>query len=106
MKNLLKNIVGGKMSPYALVDRFPHIEQGASMDCGPSCLATVFRHYGAENLQHMLAKLSEVTTEGSSLYDLMTVAEGFGFKAEGYELDYKYLQQIQLPCIAHYEGQH
>ncbi len=106
MKNFLKTTFGGKMSPYALVDRFPHIEQGATMDCGPSCLAMVFRHYGAENLQYVLAKLSEVTTEGSSLYDLMTVAENFGCKAEGYVLDYEYLQQIQLPCIAHYEGQH
>ncbi|HEX8528560.1 MAG TPA: peptidase domain-containing ABC transporter [Cytophagales bacterium] len=106
MKNFLKTTFGGKVSPYALVDRFPHIGQGASMDCGPTCLAMIFRYYGADNVQHVLTRLSEVTTEGTSLYDLMTVGESFGFKTEGYELDYAYLQQIQLPCIAHYEGQH
>jgi ATP-binding cassette subfamily B protein len=106
MSNFLKTIVGGKMSPYALVDTFPYIGQGASMDCGPTSLAMIFRYYGAENTQYLLTKLSEVTTEGASLYDLMSVAESFGCKAEGYELDYEYLQKISLPCIAHYEGQH
>ncbi len=106
MKTSLKTVFGGKMSPYALIDTFPHIEQGVSMDCGPTCLAMIFRHHGARNTQNLLAKLSEVTTEGTSLYDLMEVSESFGFKAESYELDYDYLQQIQLPCIAHYGGQH
>jgi ATP-binding cassette subfamily B protein len=106
MTNFLKTIVGGKMSPYALMDTFPHISQGASMDCGPTSLAMIFRYYGSENIQYILTRLSEVTTEGTSLYDLMSVSESFGFKAEGYELDYEYLQKIQLPCIAHYDGQH
>ncbi|WP_185716276.1 peptidase domain-containing ABC transporter [Larkinella knui] len=106
MKNVLRTILGGKMSPYALVDRFPHLDQSAGMDCGPTCLAMVFKHYGSADVRHQLTKLAEVNTEGSSLYDLMEIAESFGFKAEGYELDYAYLQKIQLPCIAHYEGQH
>lgn len=106
MKTVFNTVFGGKKSPYALVDRFPHVEQGAGMDCGPTCLAMIFRHHGAEDVRHLLTQLSEVTTEGTSLYDLMEVAESFGFKAEGYELDYPYLQQIQLPCVAHYEGQH
>ncbi|GAB2592038.1 peptidase domain-containing ABC transporter [Spirosoma areae] len=106
MKNVLKTVLGRKGSPYAMVDRFPYIDQGGGMDCGPTCLAMIFKHYGAQDIRHLLTKLSEVTREGTSLYDLMEVAESFGFRAEGYELDYPYLQQIQLPCIAHYEGQH
>ena len=94
------------MSPYALVDRFPHIQQGAMMDCGPTCLAMVFQHYGTQNVKHLLTQLSEITQEGTSLYTLLEISENYGFKSEGYELDYHYLQQIQLPCIAHYEGQH
>jgi ATP-binding cassette subfamily B protein len=97
---------GGKRSPYALIDRFPHIEQGALMDCGPTSLAIIFKHYGVSDVKHLLTQLSELTQEGTSLYTLMEISENYGFKAEGYELDYEYLQQIQLPCIAHYEGQH
>lgn len=106
MKDFTKTIFGGKMSPYGLVDRFPHIQQGASMDCGPTSLAIIFRHYGVDNVKHLFTQLAEINQEGTSLYALLEIAENYGFKAEGYELDYDYLQQIQLPCIAHYEGQH
>jgi ABC-type bacteriocin/lantibiotic exporter with double-glycine peptidase domain len=106
MKNRFKTVFGGKMSPYSLVDRFPYLEQGAMMDCGPTCLAMIFKHYGVSGAKHLLTRLSDITQEGTSLYTLMEVAESFGFKAEGYELDYAYLPKIQLPCIAHYEGQH
>ncbi|GAB3336887.1 peptidase domain-containing ABC transporter [Larkinella ripae] len=106
MSHFLKTVFGGKMSPYRFIDRFPYVEQGAMMDCGPTCLAMVFQHYGVSDAKHVLTKLSGISQEGSSLYTLMEVAENFGCKAEGYELDYPYLQQIQLPCIAHYEGQH
>lgn len=106
MRNFTKSIFGGKMSPYGIVDRFPHIQQGAMMDCGPTSLAIIFQHYGAESVKHLLTQLSEITQEGTSLYALLEISENYGFKAEGYELDYEYLQQIQLPCIAHYEGQH
>ncbi|MBD2699534.1 peptidase domain-containing ABC transporter [Spirosoma sp. BT702] len=106
MKNLLKTVIGGKMSPYSLIDRFPHIEQGAMMDCGPTCLAMIFKHYGVSEAKHLLTKLSDISQEGASLYTLMEVAENFDMKAEGYELDYDYLPKIQLPCVAHYEGQH
>lgn len=94
------------MSNYTFIDRFPYVEQGAMMDCGPTCLAMIFKHYGVSNAKHILTKLSDISQEGSSLYTLMEVAENFGCKADGYELDYPYLQKIQLPCIAHYEGQH
>ncbi len=102
----LKTIRGGRKSPYALLDTFPFIDQSGGMDCGPTCLAMIFRHHGHRNVHNLLTQLSEVTTEGTSLYDLMEVAESFGCKAESYELDYPYLQQIQLPAIAHYDGQH
>ncbi|CCH51155.1 ATP-binding cassette, subfamily B, bacterial [Fibrisoma limi BUZ 3] len=106
LTNPLKSVFGGKMSPYALVDRFPHIQQGAMMDCGPTCLAMIFKHYGVSETRHLLTRMAEITQEGTSLYALLEIAENYGFKAEGYELDYEYLQRINLPCIAHYEGQH
>ncbi|WP_128546802.1 peptidase domain-containing ABC transporter [Larkinella soli] len=106
MKTLLKTVVGGKRSSYGLVDRFPYVGQGGLMDCGPTCLAMILQHYGLADARALLTRLSGITLEGTSLYTLMEVAESFGFRAEGYELDYHQLSRIQLPCIAHYEGQH
>ncbi|MBK6444399.1 MAG: peptidase domain-containing ABC transporter [Bacteroidetes bacterium] len=86
---------------------FPFIQQNGMMECGTTCLAMIFKHYGYYNIQTLLTKLGEVTTEGTSLYNMAQLAEQFGFKADGYELHaYEHLAEVQLPCIAHYNGVH
>ena len=76
------------------------------MECGTTCLAMIFKYYGYYNIQSLLVKLGEVTTEGTSLYNLAGVAEQFGFKTDAYELSYEHLHKIKMPCIAHYTGAH
>lgn len=85
---------------------FPFIQQRGMAECGPTCLAMIFKYFGYYNIQSLLVKLGEVTTEGTNLYQLSEIAEQFGFKADAYELTYEYLTQIKLPCIAHYDGVH
>ena len=85
---------------------FPFIQQRGMMECGTTCLAMIFRHYGYYNIQTLLARLGEVTTEGISLHGLANVAEQFGFAADAYELGYEHLHKIKLPCIAHIRGVH
>lgn len=85
---------------------FPYIQQRSQMDCGPACLAMIFKYYGYYNIQTLLTQIGEVTTEGTNLYQLGIVAEQFGFKAEAYEIGFEHLAQIKLPCIAHYDGHH
>lgn len=85
---------------------FPFIQQRGMMECGTTCLAMIFKYYGYYNIQNLLARLGEVSTEGVSLYSLAEVATQFGFKAEAYEMGYEHLGEIQMPCIAHYSGDH
>jgi ABC-type bacteriocin/lantibiotic exporter with double-glycine peptidase domain len=85
---------------------FPFILQRGMMECGSTCLAMIFKFYGYYNIQSLLTRLTEVSTEGTSLYSLADAAEQFGFKAEAYELTYENLAKIKLPCIAHYRGMH
>lgn len=85
---------------------FPFILQRGMAECGPTCLAMIFKYYGYYNIQTMLIKMTEVTTEGTNLYQLAEVAQQFGFKADCYQLDYEHLSEIKLPCIAHYDGIH
>ncbi|MEP6951153.1 MAG: peptidase domain-containing ABC transporter [Ginsengibacter sp.] len=85
---------------------FPFILQRGMMECGSTCLAMIFKYYGYYNIQALLARITEVTTDGTSLYSLAEAAEQFGFKAEAYELTYEHLPEIKLPCIAHYSGTH
>ncbi len=88
------------------IKQFPYFQQRGMMDCGTTCLAMIFKYYGYYNIQSLLVKLGEVTTEGTNLYSLAEVATQFGFQADAYEMSYEYLHTIKLPCIAHYNGVH
>ncbi|MEM6804174.1 MAG: peptidase domain-containing ABC transporter [Bacteroidota bacterium] len=85
---------------------FPFIKQRGMMECVTTCLAMIFKYYGFYNIQRVLGQLARVDTQGTNLYTLSQLASKFGFKTEGYQLEYKYLMEIPLPCIAHYEGNH
>ncbi len=85
---------------------FPFIAQTGMMECGTTSLAMIFKYYGFYNVQRVLAQIANVDTQGTNLYVLSRISSQFGFVAEGYEMEFKYLQEITLPCIAHYEGVH
>lgn len=85
---------------------FPFILQTGMMECGPACLAMIFKYYGYFNIQPLLSKLTEVSTSGVNLFSMAEVAQQFGFVADAYEMEYEYLSKIKLPCIAHYKGIH
>jgi len=88
------------------IKSFPFIQQTGMMECGPTCLAMIFKYYGYYNIQSLLAKLTEANTAGVNLYSLAEVAEQFGFQADAYEMEYENFAEIKLPCIAHYSGIH
>ncbi len=85
---------------------FPFIQQTGMMECGPTCLAMIFKYYGYYNIQSLLAKLTEANTAGVNLYSMAEVAEQFGFQADAYEMEYENFKEIKMPCIAHYSGIH
>jgi ATP-binding cassette subfamily B protein len=85
---------------------FPIIIQTGMMECGTTSLAMIFKYYGLYNIQRALGEMAGVDTQGTDLYTLSRIGTLFGFKTEGYELDYEGLQNVSLPCIAHYEGVH
>lgn len=85
---------------------FPHIKQTHIMECGSVSLAIVLKHYGFENVKEILFELTQVDTEGTDLFAISEVAEDLGFETAGFEITFDVLQEIQLPCIAHCDGNH
>lgn len=75
-------------------------------ECGTTCLAMIFKHYGLFNVQAALREIANVTASGSDLLTLARVAERFGFESQGSRAKFEHLSQLPLPCIAHYEGNH
>lgn len=85
---------------------FPFIEQPGMMECGTTCLAIIFKHYGYYDIRSFLTEKANISKQGIDLYTLSELAEGFGFETNGYQLKYEQLNELQLPCIAHFEGNH
>lgn len=86
--------------------QFPFYKQPDFMDCGPTCLKMVAKHYGKKLELQYLRGLSDSSREGSSLMGLCDAAEKIGFKAFGAKVDFKNIEDVPLPCIAHWNQKH
>lgn len=77
------------------------------MDCGPTCLRIVSKHYGKNLRTETLRKLSNTTRIGSSLFGLSEAAESLGFRSLSVRCSFDDLEKdAYLPCIAHWQNHH
>ena len=58
---------------------FPHYTQLDSMDCGPTCLRMIAKHYGRSYTLQNLRERSFITREGVSMLGVSDAAESIGF---------------------------
>ena len=81
---------------------FKCILQNDETDCGPACLAAIFKKY---NLKVSIAKIRDIAgtdRQGTSAYGLVKVIEHFGFQQKVVEADKSVLtNKLPLPAIAH-----
>ncbi len=86
--------------------KFPFFKQPDQMDCGPTCLRMVAKHYGKNfNLQR-LRDISGINREGVSLLGISEAAEKIGFRTTGSRITLSQLSQIDLPAILHWNQNH
>ena len=86
---------------------FPHYQQLDSMDCGPSCLRMVAKHYGRSYSLQNLRERSFITRQGVSMLGISDAAESIGFRTQGVRASLKTLiEDIPLPCILHWNQNH
>ncbi len=86
---------------------FPFYKQYDAMDCGPSCLRMVAKHYGKKySLQYLRGK-SYVSKEGASFLGLCAAAQAIGMQAKCVMASLDYLTcDAKLPCIIHWDNDH
>ena len=83
------------------------IEQQDAMDCGPSCLAMIAKHYGQQADKEQLREICSLGKDGVSLLGISKAAETIGFKTIGGRLSFDTLvHEVPLPCIAHWNQNH
>lgn len=76
------------------------------MDCGPTCLRMIAKHYGRNFKVQTLRKLCEINREGVSMLGMSDAAEKIGFRSLGVKLNSVDLKQAELPCILHWRQNH
>jgi len=77
--------------------KFPHYLQPDAMDCGPTCLRIVAKHFGRHYNLETLRNLTWKTREGVSLLTISDAAESIGFRSQGARLTIDKLSEIPLP---------
>lgn len=86
---------------------FKSYKQLDSMDCGPTCLRMVAKHYGRSFSLQTLRERCHITREGVSMLGISDAAESIGFRSTGVKLTWTQLRdQMSLPCIVHWNQRH
>lgn len=81
--------------------------QHDSMDCGPTCLRMIARHYGKKYSLKYLRENSYITREGVSLLGLSDAAAKIGLKTLCAKITMNQLfESMPLPCILFWNGNH
>jgi len=85
---------------------FKFYKQFDGMDCGPTCLRMIAKHFGRNYKQQTLNKMCGINREGVSLLGISDAAEKIGFRTLGVKLNSEQLKEAELPCILHWRQYH
>ena len=77
------------------------------MDCGPTCLAMVCKHYKKSISIQILRDKTQIGKEGVNLLGISEAAESIGFRSTSVRLTYEELyKDALLPSILHWNQNH
>ena len=77
------------------------------MDCGPTCLRMVAKHYGRSLSAQELREAAEIGKDGVNMLGIAQAAEKFGFRTLGVKVSLQKLKtDAPLPCIVHWGQNH
>ncbi|MCC7297945.1 MAG: peptidase domain-containing ABC transporter, partial [Bacteroidia bacterium] len=86
---------------------FPNYRQPDSMDCGPTCLRIIAKHYGRNYSLPYLREMSFTTREGSSLSQLGAACEKIGLRSLSAKVSFnQLLNEAPLPCVILWNQNH
>lgn len=89
------------------IKHFPHYLQLDAMDCGPTCLRMIAKHYGKCYSLQTIRRHSFITREGVSMLGISDAAESIGFRTSGVRISFQQLiEDVPLPCILHWNQNH
>jgi HlyB family type I secretion system ABC transporter len=88
------------------IRRFPHLWQIDEMDCGATSLAIVCRYFGKAISLARIRQLVHTGLDGASLRAICEGANELGLAARAIKASADNLDQMPLPAVVHWEGNH
>jgi len=87
--------------------KFTTYRQLDAMDCGPTCLKIVFKHYGKQINLEGIKRAAQIGSTGVSLLGMAEAAEKYGFRTLSARISFEQLlEDAPLPCILHWNQYH
>ncbi|WP_114945934.1 peptidase domain-containing ABC transporter [Microvirga calopogonii] len=86
--------------------RLSLILQTEAAECGLACLAMVASYHGYETDLVSLRRKFSVSLKGTTLRDVLTLAQRVGMMGRGLRLEPEQLKDIKTPCILHWDMNH
>lgn len=91
---------------FATGQSLPLILQTEAAECGLACLAMVAGYHGLDiDLNNLRHKFS-ISAHGATLKQIMDIAAKLSLASRALKLDVDHLDQLQTPCILHWEMKH
>lgn len=84
----------------------PLILQTEAAECGLACIAMIASFYGRHTDLVRLRQQYSISTQGANLKQIMHIAANMGLSTRALRLELEHLEQLQPPCILHWEMQH
>lgn len=89
------------------MSKFPFYKQLDGMDCGPTCLRMIAKHYGKTFSVQQLRERSFIQRTGVNLLGISEAAASIGLRTTGIRTTIDRLkEQSKLPCILHWNQEH
>lgn len=90
-----------------MMGHFANYRQLDTMDCGPTCLRIIAKHYGRDVSPQFIRGICHSGHSGTSFLGLCDAAEAIGFRCIGVKISWKqFKKEIPLPCIVHWNQKH
>src|SRR5687767_2987855 len=82
-------------------------KQPDSMDCGPTCLRMVAKHYKKDISLQYLRDKTQIGRTGVNMLGISEAAEAIGFRTKPVKIGYQLLvKDAHLPVILHWRQNH
>jgi len=91
---------------FGWAKRITTVMQAEDSECGLACVAMLLGHFGHHVSLQELRAASRSSSRGSSLRDMLDVADQLGMQLRPLRIELDELKAVRVPAILHLDGDH